>query len=165
MGNRATVVFTDGKDQFSPAVYLHWNGGPESVYGYLEELNRRKVRADQDYECARFIQLIGEMFDEESVNGLSLGVTNGPTSDKPVDLDKIYTDHGDNGLYLVNRTNGKMTVRRFLEQSNGKGDWSFKEMDSADVDRERDEAEKSDYRADFREFYEKLTAGKKIEAY
>ncbi len=39
MGNRATIIFTDGKKSFSPAVYLHWNGGPESVYAFLEELD------------------------------------------------------------------------------------------------------------------------------
>ena len=122
MGNRATVIFTDGKKSFSPAVYLHWNGGPESVYGFLEELNRRKIRADQEYECARFIELVGEFFDQDEIGGLSLGVMNGPKSDKPEDLVKIRTDHGDNGFYLVNRTNGDMQVRRFHEKMSG--DWN-----------------------------------------
>src|SRR5216117_1968113 len=113
MGNRATIVFWDGKERFSPAIYLHWNGGPESVYAFLEELDRRGVRADQDYECARLIQLIGEFFDSDGkAGGLSLGVVNGPD---PISawtvglglteaLSHVPTDHGDNGFYLVDRT-------------------------------------------------------------
>jgi hypothetical protein len=101
MGNRATVIFTDGKNSFSPAVYLHWNGGPESVYAFLEELDRRRQRADQDYECARFIQLIGEFFNQDRINSLSLSVVNGPKSDGLSDLSKVDTDHGDNGVYLI----------------------------------------------------------------
>ncbi len=113
MGNRATVIFTDGKQSFSPAVYLHWNGGPESVYGFLEELNRRKASADQDYECARFIELVGEFFDNEEFGNTSLGVTNGPKSDSIDELNNVQTDPGDNGFYLVNRTDDEMQVRRF----------------------------------------------------
>jgi hypothetical protein len=29
MGNRGTVIFADGKEEFSPAIYLHWNVGAE----------------------------------------------------------------------------------------------------------------------------------------
>lgn len=57
-----------------------FNGGPESVYAFLDELNRRKVRADADYECARFIAIVAKFFDKEAYTSLSLGVTNGPAS-------------------------------------------------------------------------------------
>ena len=62
MGNRATVIF-QAQDTISPAIYLHWNGGPESVYQFLDELDRRKVRGDADYEAARFVKIVGEFFD------------------------------------------------------------------------------------------------------
>ena len=114
MGNRGTVVFTDGKDRFSPAIYLHWNGGPESVLAFLDELDRRKIRADQDYEAARFVAIVAQFFDKDEVGGLSLGVVNGPASDSLEDLAKIYTDLGDNGVYLVNRTQGRK-IRQFSE--------------------------------------------------
>lgn len=67
MGNRAIVIFEDEKStEFSPAVYLHWNGGPESVYPFLDEMDRRHIRTgDGAYESARFIQLIGEYFDQD----------------------------------------------------------------------------------------------------
>ena len=147
MGNRATVIFTDGKGEFSPAVYLHWNGGPESVYGFLEELNRRKARSDQDYECARFIELVGEFFDQDNFGSTSLGVTNGPESDRLEDLEKVATDHGDNGFYLVNRTSEEMQVRRFKEAYQHE---PFKclglvEMAPADVANEREAAYKDKY--------------------
>lgn len=117
MGNRATVIFADPNfKKFSAAVYLHWNGGPESVYQFLDELDRRNVRADQDYECARFIQIVGEFMDQDERSGLSLGVVNGPKSIKPSDLSKVYTDHGDNGFYIVSRRHGHPpVVRRFIE--------------------------------------------------
>jgi hypothetical protein len=105
MGNRANVIFTDGKESFSPTVYLHWNGGPESVYAFLNELDRRNIRADQCYEAARFVQLVGEFFDQEHIGGYSLGLMNGPKSASIEDLNKISTDNGDNGFYLINRTN------------------------------------------------------------
>lgn len=116
MGNRGTVVFTDGKDSFSPAIYLHWNGGPESVLAFLDELDRRKIRADQDYEAARFIAIVAQFFDKDEVGGLSLGVTNGPASDSLEDLAKIWTDKGDNGVYLVDRTKQPTVIRQFTEK-------------------------------------------------
>lgn len=118
MGNRAHVIFVD-ENTISPAVYLHWNGGPESVYGFLDELDRRKVRPDGEYDCARFIQLIGEFFDQVTIGGHSLGVTNGP---QEITLEALAPyDHGDNGIYVVSRGGGeglydpgKRVVRRFL---------------------------------------------------
>ncbi len=170
MGNRATVIFTDGKRSFSPAVYLHWNGGAESVYGFLEELNRRKVRADQEYEVARFVQLVGEFFDQDKISGLSLGITDSPKSDSITDLLKVRTDHGDNGFYLINRTNGNMTVRRLVEKYIGDGkDYDIKnftlvEYTPEQVDTERKQADEHKYHREFRDFYAKLTANKEIEA-
>jgi len=117
MGNRAFVIFAN-KDwtKFSPAVYLHWNGGPESVYAFLEELNHREVRADQEYECARFVQIAGEFFDSNGhYTGLSLGVQSVPEG---VDLEHLTQkfDPGDNGLYVVCREGSPkegIVVRRF----------------------------------------------------
>jgi hypothetical protein len=37
MGNRAYVVFESGNER-SPAIYLHWQGGPESIYAFLHAL-------------------------------------------------------------------------------------------------------------------------------
>jgi hypothetical protein len=105
MGNRAYVIFEDKESQrFSPAIYLHWNGGPESVYAFLDELDRRGVRADQEYEAARFVQIVGEYFMPDQ---LSLGVVSGPSS--AADLGRWAGE--DNGLYLVCRAEPRR-VRR-----------------------------------------------------
>jgi hypothetical protein len=161
MGNRATVVLWNGerepaRQRFSPAVYLHWNGGPESVYAFLAELDRREVRADQEYEAARLVQLVGEFFDQDEQGGLSLGVVNGPASDAPEDLDKLQTDHGDNGLYLVDRTGETPKVRRFTEKRIDEGDeykYTFVEWDEDAVAAEHRVALQSDYREQFASFY------------
>ena len=183
MGNRATVIFWNGdreKPRMSPSVYLHWNGGPESVYSFLEELDRRNVRADQDYECARFIQLVGEFFDfEGSADGLSLGIADAPASDDPSDLDRVQTDHGDNGFYLVCRVsaanpNGgpepfkrpwlrRFTEARFVQAGTDQNDWGnvrycLIEWTSEDVERERAKAETHEYRQGLRETYAAIQA-------
>lgn len=143
MGNRATIVFTS-RESISPAVYLHWQGGPESVYAFLSELDRRKARPDADYECARFIGIVAEFFDAEEYGTLSLGVVNGPAAITVEDLDKVMTDHGDNGFYVVDRVNN--VVRRFVEEWPAPLDGSWvparlKELDPLEVARERMEAE------------------------
>ena len=114
MGNRANVVFVAEGD-VSPAVYLHWNGGPESVYAFLNELNRRKVRADANYECASFIGIVNEYFNQDSLGTTSLGVANGPSEISVEALKKVQIDSGDNGFYIVDRTGKEMVVRRFTE--------------------------------------------------
>jgi hypothetical protein len=140
MGNRATVIFTDGQRHFSPAIYLHWNGGPESVYQFLDELDRRKVRGDDHYYAARFVQVVGEFFDQDRFSGLSLGISNGPQSATPADLQPH--DPGDNGIYLVCRSAAKRTMRRFTAAN---CDALVKEWAKAEVERERVEAYQHEY--------------------
>lgn len=87
MGNRACVIFTnriDGAEsghdrEYSPCIYLHWNGGPESIYGFLAGLERREIGGDVAYAAARFTQIVGEFFDIESRSGYSIGINNGPS--------------------------------------------------------------------------------------
>lgn len=111
MGNRANVIFTDGK-QFSPGVYLHWNGGPESVYAFLDELERRRAFHGIDYMAARFVQIVAEFFDSDGhAETLSLGIFSGPKSID--DLAGLPTDHGDNGFFIIERKEDGFFVRRF----------------------------------------------------
>lgn len=165
MGNRGTVVFTDGKGNYSCAVYLHWNGSAESIYPFLEELDRRKARCDQDYEVARFVQLVGEFFDSNEIGSTSLGLVNGPKSDAPDDLDKIQTDHSDNGLYLVRRTEGKLVMRRFTEKHEGVDAGHFFEWSSAEVDTERENAAKHEYADGIRETFRGIQGERTISKY
>lgn len=131
MGNRAFVIFEED-GEISPAVYLHWNGGPESVYPFLDELGRRQVRADIDYAPARFIAIVAEFMDQEHYTGLSLGVMNGPEFINPDALQPF--NHGDNGVYVVTRNGEGRRVRRFLPGS------KLTELSPEDTERERREA-------------------------
>lgn len=106
MGNRAIVVFVEGTikepSEISPQIYLHWNGGPDSVLAFLREMERRGYTR-MDYASARFVQVVGEfmrgMGEEMRNDGLSLGLFGEPKDLKPETLEQI--SHGDNGVYLV----------------------------------------------------------------
>lgn len=84
MGNRA-IIKAKGND--NKAVYLHWNGGRDSVEAFLKYCELRDFRDfEDDYGMARFCQVVGNYFGED---GLSIGVTDSVES------------HGDNGVYVV----------------------------------------------------------------
>lgn len=155
MGNRANVVFVAG-EHISPAIYLHWNGGPESVYAFLAELNRRNVRADGEYEAARFCQVVGDLFDDAQRTGLSLGITNGPKEITPEAIAEVHTDAGDNGFYIVNRTTDPMSMRRFRMRYDGKV--TMVELSPAEVEAEWREARNDPYAREFEEFFLALDA-------
>lgn len=86
MGNRAFIKFQG----LNTGIYLHWNGGRDSVEPFLEYCRLKDYRPD-DYGVARMCQVIGNFFG----GGLSLGVmsTKGMSN---ADLDS-----GDNGVYIV----------------------------------------------------------------
>lgn len=158
MGNRANIIFTDGA-QFSPCIYLHWNGSPSSVYAFLSELDRRGVRADQNYECAQFIALVGEFFNAKDISGTSLGIVSLDKNISHKNLHDIYTDPGDNGFYLVNRTDKSRMVRRFIDDYESN---SVKEMRAIDVVKEYAEAIRDEKYTGIRETFLELTKDKTI---
>ncbi len=83
MGNRAVVIF---KEEPSVGVHLHWNGGPESILAFLQDMS------EQEKECrgpVAFIQTVANFMD---FDGLSLYLGT------PDSLDR---DNGDNGTYHV----------------------------------------------------------------
>lgn len=84
MGNRA-IIKAEGND--NKAVYLHWNGGRDSVEAFLKYCELRGFRGfDDPYGMARFCQVVGNFFGPD---GLSLGIMDCAES------------HGDNGVYIV----------------------------------------------------------------
>ena len=161
MGNRANIIFTnENETKISPVVYLHWNGGPESVYQFLDELDYRKIRGAEDvsYQCARFIQLIGEFLDGDEYSSTSLGVLDSPKDLSIKSLSKI--DPGDNGTYLVIRSK-KRTVRRFT------GYPVLKEWTTEEVEQERQSAYSDDYMKEggFRSVYAQMHNNKPVSKY
>lgn len=137
MGNRATVVFTDEPEKkIGPAVYLHWNGGPESVYIFLDELQRRKCGSqDVSYVTARFIHVVCDFFDADAVGSTSVGVHNGPKSITKRHI-KAVNYRNDNGVYVVCFTKEGWRVRRFFGGA---------ELPEAEVAAERSEAYQHEY--------------------
>ncbi|MCA6566604.1 MAG: hypothetical protein IM559_21095 [Pseudanabaena sp. M151S2SP2A07QC] len=105
MGNRASIILTDKSGDISPTIYLHWNGGPESVLAFLAELKRRgQVGHSVEYSTARLIAIISEFFRQNGEgltnDGLSLGIS-APVSDLSKEsLEQV--NPGDNGVYIVN---------------------------------------------------------------
>ena len=86
MGNRAVITTKHKKI----GVYLHWNGGRDSVEGFLTycKLKGYTTPENDNYGWARLCQIIGNFFGE----GSSVGI------DKYENLD---IDNGDNGVYII----------------------------------------------------------------
>lgn len=95
MGNRAVITFDKQPTKNSVGIYLHWNGGPESVLAFLEAADKLNVRDDGDpsYQLARVVQIISNWFG----GTLSVGVAT---------LGNLDCENHDNGVYAVSR-NGK----------------------------------------------------------
>ena len=93
MGNRALIAFKEKestkKKEEVPCIYLHWNGGRDSVEAFLDATKRLGVRThDQSYGMARLTQIIANFLG----GTLSIGISN--VGDW--DLDFL-----DNGIYWV----------------------------------------------------------------
>lgn len=93
MGNRAVITTSKSlsvKESSDIGVYLHWNGGRDSIEGFLLYCKLKGYRAPEhdSYGWARLCQVIGNFFGGE----LSVGI------DKCCRLD---CDNGDNGTYII----------------------------------------------------------------
>jgi len=90
MGNRA-VITTAPYSINNVGIYVHWNGGPESVAAFLKackQLGYRSLASDANYAMARLTQVIGTFFG--GTTSLGIGTLR--------DLD---ADNGDNGVYVI----------------------------------------------------------------
>ena len=92
MGNRAVLAFVNDegkKDKNSVGIYLHWNGGRDSVEGFLQTAKDYELRSGS-YGVARLTQIIA--------NGL------GGTLSLGVDMLKnLDCDNYDNGVYWIDQ--------------------------------------------------------------
>ncbi len=90
MGNSA-VITADGLS----GIYLHWNGGVESVLAFLAIAKKRGYRdpsTDTSYAMARLTGLIHEFFGTKTETSLGIGT-----------IEQLDTDNGDNGTYEIGR--------------------------------------------------------------
>mgnify|MGYP003123312792 FL=1 len=91
MGNRAVITIKekDVPQEDWNSLYLHWNGGRDSVEPFLHVAKLYEIRCQEDssYAIARLSQLIGNYFG----GVISLGVG----------AYKCLDTEGDNGTYVV----------------------------------------------------------------
>lgn len=106
MGNRAVITFDRNPKQESIGIYLHWNGGAESVLAFCEAANKLGIRDNSDsfYQLARMIQLIGNYFGGTT----SLGIGK---------LKELDCENGDNGLFICGRISTEAGSKVMIRQS------------------------------------------------
>lgn len=90
MGNRA-VITTNEKRKNKLGIYVHWNGGRDSVSAFLKYCKMRGFRTPEydNYGWARLAQVIANFMGGE---GLSVGVDV---------VERLDCDNWDNGVYLI----------------------------------------------------------------
>ena len=103
MGNRAVIALND----YSPeqlGIYVHWNGGKDSIDGFLHAA-KQISGGDKQYGSTRLVQVITTFFAETST---SVGI----------DLQKnLDCDNYDNGVYVVDTSTFEITNRHFKRHS------------------------------------------------
>lgn len=90
MGNRAVITTKENFENNGVGVYLHWNGGYDSVSAFLKycELKGYRTPDTDNYGWARLCQVIGNFFGGST----SLGIDT---------VDKLDCDNYDNGVYII----------------------------------------------------------------
>lgn len=89
MGNRG--VLTHKRDETGTGIYLHWNGGRDSIIAFLRLAKHYKIRnahGDSSYCYARLVQIIANFFG----GTCSVGVGNVKQ--------ELDSDNGDNGMFI-----------------------------------------------------------------
>ena len=90
MGNRAVITASTSKTS-GIGIYLHWNGGLESILAFLSVCKDRGYRTpagDEAYAMARLTGVIHEFIG----GGASIGIGT---------LKNLDTDNHDNGVYVI----------------------------------------------------------------
>lgn len=90
MGNRAVITTRENFENNGVGVYLHWNGGRDSVEAFLEYCNLVGYRTPSDdcYGWARLCQVIGNFFGGTT----SIGIDT---------VNRLDCDNYDNGVYII----------------------------------------------------------------
>jgi len=90
MGNRAVITTQENFDKNGVGVYLHWNGGRDSIEGFLKYMQLKGYRTPETdcYGWARLCQVIGNFF--------------GGTTSLGIDVVRhLDTNNHDNGVYII----------------------------------------------------------------
>jgi len=122
MGNRAVLTFDNPVTEDSVGIYLHWNGGAESVIAFIEAAGKLGVNMDDpDYRLARLVQIIGNFFG----GSVSIGVDT---------LKHLDTDNGNNGVFQIlckEPTDDDCRWYTLKQSKDGSGGWT--DVDVEDI--------------------------------
>ena len=93
MGNRAVITASKSKDvkkSKAIGVYVHWNGGRDSVEAFLKYCELKKYRSpgEDNFGWARLCQVIGNYFGGTDSVGIGL-------------CEELDCDNYDNGVYII----------------------------------------------------------------
>lgn len=116
MRNRAVITTKEGYiiQESNLGVYLHWNGGRDSVEAFLKYCELKGFRSPENdcYGWARLCQVIGNFFG----GGNSVGIDV---------VEKLDCNNWDNGVYIIE--NWQIVDRKFFEGREQQA-YSMKEM-------------------------------------
>lgn len=90
MGNRAVITSRENFNNNGVGIYLHWNGGRDSVEAFLTYCKLKGYRepTNDNYGWARLCQVIGNFFG----GATSIGIDT---------IDHLDCDNWDNGVYII----------------------------------------------------------------
>lgn len=120
MGNRAIITTKEQLDKNGFGLYLHWNGGRDSVEGFLKYCKLKGYRgpeSDVGYGLARLCCVICNFFGDS----LSIGIEGG------ISRDTNFTSWLDNGIYVVGK-NWNIVERVGISESFSEQSFESKEM-------------------------------------
>lgn len=111
MGNRCVITTPEKRI----GVYMHWNGGRDSVEPILAYCMAKGYRCpeDDEYGWARLCQVIGNFFGGD----LSVGIGRYECTDR---------DNGDNGVYVIK--NWHIVKRIFFKGRTEQNCYDFREF-------------------------------------
>ena len=102
MGNRAVITTKENFENNGIGVYLHWNGGYDSVSAFLKycELKGYRSPSTDNYGWARLCQVIGNFFGGSTSVGIDV-------------VNNLDCDNWDNGVYFIEDWN--IVGRKYFE--------------------------------------------------
>lgn len=114
MGNRA-VITTENYDDNTLGVYLHWNGGRDSVEAFLLYCKLHEYRTPDDDSCGwlSLCTVLGCFFGD-GINA-SVGICN-----------RLDMDNLDNGTYLI--SGWEIVGREYFDDSEEQSEYELIDM-------------------------------------
>lgn len=102
MGNRAVITTEKNFENNGIGIYVHWNGGRDSINAFLTYCAVRDFRSPETdcYGWARLCQVIANYFGGD----LSIGIDT---------VNHIDCDNGDNGTYFIE--NWQIVGRKYFD--------------------------------------------------